>query len=81
MSMASMARDLRDRFVVAAALAVPIMLWSPMGTALLGRELPVPFGLSPEVFQFLLSLPVVFYSSAHLLPRRRPAPSARGRST
>ena len=62
--MAAMARDLRDRFIVAAALAVPIMLWSPMGTALLGRELPVPFGLSSEVFQFLLSLPVVFYSSA-----------------
>ena len=64
MSMAAMARDLRDRFVVAAVLAVPIMLWSPMGTALLGRALPVPFGLSSEVFQFLLSLPVVFYSSA-----------------
>ena len=62
--MAAMARDLRDRFIVAAVLAVPIMLWSPMGTALLGRELPAPFGLSSEVFQFLLSLPVVFYSSA-----------------
>ena len=64
MSMAAMARDLRDRFIVAAALSVPIMLWSPMGTTLLGRDLPVPFGLSSEVFQFLLSLPVVFYSSA-----------------
>ncbi|MGE5228478.1 MAG: heavy metal translocating P-type ATPase [Deltaproteobacteria bacterium] len=64
MSMASMARDLRDRFIVAAVLAVPIMFWSPMGTALLGRELPAPFGVSSEVFQFLLSLPVVFYSSA-----------------
>jgi Cu2+-exporting ATPase len=64
MSMAAMARDLRNRFIVAAVLAVPIMLWSPMGATLLGRELPVPFGLSAEVFQFLLSLPVVFYSSA-----------------
>ncbi|HEX5640836.1 MAG TPA: heavy metal translocating P-type ATPase, partial [Thermoleophilia bacterium] len=64
MSMAAMARDLRDRFIVAAVLAVPIMFWSPMGTALLGRELPAPFGVSSEVFQFLLSLPVVFYSSA-----------------
>ena len=63
-SMAAMARDLRDRFVVAAVLAVPIMLWSPMGTALLGRELPTPFGISAEVFQLLLSLPVVFYSAA-----------------
>ncbi len=64
MSMAGMARDLRDRFIVAAALAVPIMLWSPMGTTILGRELPTPFGLSAEVLQFLLSLPVIFYSSA-----------------
>jgi Cu2+-exporting ATPase len=64
MSLATMARDLRNRFIVAALLAVPIMLWSPMGEALLGRELPVPLGISSEVFQFILSLPVVFYSSA-----------------
>jgi Cu2+-exporting ATPase len=63
-SMAAMARALRDRFVVAAVLAVPIMLWSPMGTALLGRELPAPFGMSSEVFQLMLSMPVVFYSSS-----------------
>ncbi|NLE22334.1 MAG: copper-translocating P-type ATPase [Actinobacteria bacterium] len=63
MDTAAMARDLRNRFVVAAALAVPIMLWSPMGTALLGRELPPPPGLTSEAFQLLLSLPVVFYSS------------------
>ena len=64
MSMAAMARDMRNRFVVAAALAVPIMLWSPMGEAILGRQLPAPFGVTPEVFQFVLSLPVIFYSSA-----------------
>ena len=63
MSMTAMARDMRNRFLVAAALAVPIMFWSPMGEAILGRQLPAPFGLSPEVFQFVLSLPVVFYSS------------------
>ena len=42
MSMAAMARDMRNRFVVAVVLAVPIMLWSPMGTAILGRQLPAP---------------------------------------
>ena len=63
MSMAAMARDMRNRFVVAAALALPIMFWSPMGEAILGRQLPAPFGLSPEEFQFILSLPVIFYSS------------------
>src|SRR5690606_30051297 len=52
-------------------------LWSPMGTALLGRELPAPAGLTSEAFQLLLSLPVVFYSSmvffrgaVHALRRR-----------
>jgi P-type Cu2+ transporter len=64
MSMAAMARALRDRFIVAAVLAVPIMLWSPMGTALIGHALPAPFGMSSEVFQLLLSVPVVFYSAS-----------------
>jgi P-type Cu2+ transporter len=63
MSMAAMARDMRNRFLVAVFLAVPIMLWSPMGEAILGRQLPTPFGVSPEVLQFVLSLPVIFYSS------------------
>ena len=63
MSMAAMARDMRNRFVVAVLLAVPIMMWSPMGEAILGRQLAAPFGLSPEEFQFILSLPVIFYSS------------------
>ena len=45
--MVAMARDMRNRFVVAVVLAVPIMLWSPMGEALLGRQFPAPFGMSP----------------------------------
>jgi Cu2+-exporting ATPase len=64
MSMDEMARDLRNRFVVALAFAIPIALWSPLGESLLDRELPTPFGLDAEVWQLLLSLPVVFYSSA-----------------
>ena len=64
MSMDEMARDMRNRFVVALAFAIPIALWSPLGESLLDRELPTPFGLDAEVWQLLLSLPVVFYSSA-----------------
>jgi Cu2+-exporting ATPase len=64
MSMAAMVRDMRRRFLVAAILAVPIALWSPLGTRLLGSPLPGPLGMSSEVWQFMLSLPVVLYSSA-----------------
>ncbi len=43
--------------------AIPIVLWSPLGTDVLGVELATPFGIDRDVWQFLLSLPVVFYSS------------------
>ena len=63
MSMESMARDMRNRFLVALLLAISIMLWSPMGREMLGFRVPAPFGLRDDVFTFLLSLPVVFYSA------------------
>jgi Cu2+-exporting ATPase len=63
MSMAAMVTDMRNRFVVALAFAVPIALWSPLGESIFGSTPPTPFGMRPEVWQLLLSLPVVFYSS------------------
>jgi Cu2+-exporting ATPase len=63
MSMDAMARDMRNRFLVALAFAVPSVLWSPLGTDVLGIDLPSPFGIDRDVFALLLSLPVVFYSS------------------
>jgi len=63
MSMASMERDMRNRFLVALLFTVPIILWSMVGTELLGTELATPFGIDRDVWQFLLSLPVVFYAS------------------
>jgi Cu2+-exporting ATPase len=62
MSMAGMVADMRNRFLVAAIFAVPIMLWSKMGRDLLGFDVGVPFGLREDVFGLLLSLPVIFYS-------------------
>jgi Cu2+-exporting ATPase len=62
MSMDEMVRDMRNRFVVAALLAVAITVWSPMGRDLLGFTVPAPFGMRDDVFALLLSLPVVFYS-------------------
>ncbi len=62
--MAAMVRDLRRRFAVAAALAVAIALYSPMGHDTLGLDVPTPFGLKADLIQFLLSLPVVFWASS-----------------
>ncbi len=63
MSMASMARDMRNRFLVAAILSLPILLWSPIGRDVLNFTVAAPFGLDDDVFSLLLSLPVIFYSA------------------
>src|SRR5205823_1874716 len=63
MSMGAMARDMRDRFLVAAVLSVPILLWSAIGRQVLHFEVPAPFGIRDDVFQLILSLPVIGYSS------------------
>jgi Cu2+-exporting ATPase len=63
MSMDAMVRDMRNRFLVALVLSIPIMLWSPMGRDMFGFGVPAPFGLRDDVFTLLLSLPVVFYSA------------------
>ncbi|HOB48282.1 MAG TPA: heavy metal translocating P-type ATPase [Mycobacterium sp.] len=62
-SMDAMVRDMRNRFLVALSLSIPIMLWSPMGRHMFGFYVPTPFGLRDDVFGLLVSLPVVFYSA------------------
>ena len=64
MSMASMARDMRNRFLVALVFTIPIVAWSMVGTKLFGTELATPFGVDREVWQLLLSLPVVLWASS-----------------
>ena len=63
MSMHDMVRDMRNRFLVAAIVSVPILLWSPIGRDVLGFSAGVPFGLRDDVFALLLSLPVMFYAA------------------
>ncbi|MBN9630534.1 MAG: heavy metal translocating P-type ATPase [Actinobacteria bacterium] len=63
MSMNAMVRDMRNRFLVALILSIPITLWSPIGRKVLGFEVPAPFGLRDDVFALILSLPVIFYSA------------------
>jgi P-type Cu2+ transporter len=64
MSMEAMVRDMRNRFLVAVLFTVPIVLFSEVGTSLLGEELATPFGIAHDVWLLLLSLPVVLYSSS-----------------
>ena len=63
LSMAEMVRDMRNRFLVAALFAIPIALSSPLGEFLFGSTPPTPFGIGDDLWQFFLSLPVIFYSS------------------
>ena len=64
MSMDAMAHDMRNRFLVALVFTLPIVLWSMVGTELLGSGLATPFDIDRDVWQLLLSLPIVFYASA-----------------
>src|SRR5260370_2272775 len=59
---AAAVNDMRNRFLVAAVLSVPILLWSPIGRQVLHFGVPAPFGLRDDVFQLILSLPVIAYS-------------------
>nr|WP_208411472.1 heavy metal translocating P-type ATPase [Mycolicibacterium fluoranthenivorans] len=63
MSMAAMIRDMRDRFLVAVVFGVVITLWSRIGRDVFGFTVAAPFGLRDDVFQLILSVPVIFYSA------------------
>src|SRR5215211_2396075 len=63
MSMDAMVRDMRNRFLVAVLLSIPILLWSPIGREVIGFGTPAPFELRDDVLSLILSLPVIFYSA------------------
>jgi len=60
--MAEMVRDMRNRFLVAFAFAIPIAVWSELGDRIFGDIPPTPFGMRTDVWELLLSLPVIFYA-------------------
>jgi Cu2+-exporting ATPase len=64
MSMAAMVADMRNRFMVSLIFTIPIVLWSGVGSGLIGSELATPFGIGRNWWLLLLSLPVVLYSSS-----------------
>lgn len=63
-SMAAMVADMRRRFLVAVVFAAAITMYSHIGRDILGLDLPVPFGIRDDVFQLILSLPVVFWAAS-----------------
>ena len=58
---AHMVQDMFRRFIGSVILTVPIILYSPLGTSLFGRELAPPFGLSPGLLSFVLTSIVVWW--------------------
>src|SRR5215470_17312040 len=59
-SMDQMARQMRNRFVVALVFTLAILAWSSIGKSLIGHYLATPFGLDRNAWQLLLSLPVLY---------------------
>src|SRR5256884_4607106 len=58
---AHMVWDMLRRFIGSAILTVPIVLYSPLGTQLFGRQLAPPPGLSPGLLSFVLTSIVVWW--------------------
>jgi Cu2+-exporting ATPase len=61
MTMLDMAIDMRNRFVLALILTIPIFLYSPLASEIFGLVLPIPFNLDVKILSFLLTTPVVVY--------------------
>ncbi|MDO8264415.1 MAG: heavy metal translocating P-type ATPase [Gallionella sp.] len=59
MSMQDMANDMRNRFFVALLFAIPVFLYSPMGS-MFGDFAP-PFGLERKLFLFIVATGAVAY--------------------
>ncbi len=59
---ASMEADMKRRFLVSLALAIPVVAISPLGTLLLGREIPLPIERNWAMFVF--ATPVALWASS-----------------
>lgn len=75
-SMDQMARQMRNRFVLALVFTLAILASSSVGRSVFGRAPTTPGGLDREVWQLLLSLPVLwaarmFFTGAVVALRQR----------
>ena len=55
------AATMRNLFLATLVLTLIELAYSPLATRLFGLTLPTPFGLRNELFQFLVTTPVVFW--------------------
>lgn len=62
MSMDAMVRDMRNRFLFALALAIPVFAYSSLATEVFGLRLATPFGIRSAVLLFVLSTPAILWS-------------------
>jgi P-type Cu2+ transporter len=65
-SMEHMATEMRNRFLLALVFTLAILAWSSVGKSVFGHELATPFGLDRNVWQLLLSLPVLYAARGFL---------------
>jgi len=61
------AASMRNLFIMAAVLTIVELAYSPLATRLLGLSPPTPFGIPNDIFQFLLTTPVVFWGGRQFL--------------
>ena len=59
MSMQGMANDMRNRFFMAMLFAIPVFLYSPMGSMF--GDFATPFGLDRKVFLFIVATGAIAY--------------------
>jgi len=57
----AMEADMRNRFFVSFLLTIPVILYSTLGTNLLGLHLPTPFNVNPNWVLLVLASPVVWW--------------------
>ena len=61
---AAMEADMRRRFWISLVLAIPVVLYSPLATNLLGLMLPTPFGIPHDWVMLLFSTPIALWTSS-----------------
>lgn len=61
---AAMEADIRRRFWISLILAIPVVLYSPLATGVLGLRLPTPLGLPHDWVMLAFSTPVALWTSS-----------------
>ncbi|MGH2354448.1 MAG: heavy metal translocating P-type ATPase, partial [Chloroflexota bacterium] len=61
---AAMEADMRRRFWISLVLAVPVVLYSPLATNVLGLRLPTPIGVPHDWVMLLFATPVALWTSS-----------------